>query len=534
MKKMISSVLAMIMLVSFCSFASAEENPTISYWVMYSHAAGENSYVEQVLENRLGINIDLNTTPSTENEAVSLMLSNDMPDCISINRSYAFMADEQELVRSIPIEIVREYAPNLTAVMDADPILWAMCQDPHDETALYCLPDIYDTNEEMYPRAIFLRYDWIQNLGIDLGDVNVEQLDDHLYIADKGLSRDVFTQIVTKFVKDDPDGNGVADTYGIIDEWNRLMTSFGITTQNANVDGVATPWYVDERCKDFLAYMNSLYNDGLLHPELFTMSWGMNWEILKNGNAGIMLSSSTHYLNSWCSGRWPYAPLNGEIEDIQDILMIPGVLDENGKNVCPFFIGHGFASGNGQFWINADADDETMINCVKFYDQMFIDDPELQATLFFGEKDVDWKWNAEGDAPERINTLPMGEKGAMMFCLPVQRGYGWKYNTYGPDFKLGVKYYVKSEGGIWNNDLVVDYKRDIFNETDATAISNEFSADWDQIRNNYFISVITGEKNLDSDWDAYIVALNEAHFDEYMEELNKAPVVADVVAAYTK
>jgi len=535
MKKLFCLILAMALLLSCCAVTAvaAEERPTISYWTLFTHVAGNDSYVEKYIEDKLGINIELNTTPSTEGEAVNLMLaSGDMPDCITIGRSYAYMVEENELTRSIPLAMVQEYGPHIIAEMDKDPILYAMTADPKDSDALWCLPDMYDTYSEMYPRAIFLRYDWIQELGIDLGDVNVEQLTDQLYIADKGISRDVFTEIATRFVKDDPDGNGADDTYGIIDDWSRLMTSFGLTTTTMEYEGKATQWYAHPNCKEFLKYMNSLYTEGLLHPELFTLQWGMNWEMLKNNQAGIMLSGSTHYLNSWCTGRWPYAPLNGESE-AQDILMIPGVTDEKGNNVCPFYIGRGFNSGNGVFWVNADADDEKMANCIRFYDMLFTDDdPELNATLLDGEKGVDWEWDEAGTTPVALTALPMGEKGANMFNLPVQIAERWRWSTYEKDFVLGVKYFIKSEGGIWNEDLVVDYKKDLFNETQAAAISNEYGADWSQIRDKYFQAFILGEKDIDAEWDAYIAELNQAHFDEYLEELDKAPVVADVVAEY--
>lgn len=535
MKKLVSIVLALTLLCSFCAVSMAEEErPTISYWTLFTHVAGEDSYVERYLEDYLGINIDLNTTPSTEGEAVNLMLaSGDMPDCITISRSYQYMFEEQELTRSIPLAMVQEYAPDLIAAMNDDPILYALCAMPGEEGALYCLPDMYDTYSEMYPRAIFLNYDWIQNLNIDLGDVAVEQLTDQLYITDKALTRDKFTEIVTKFVKEDPDGNGVDDTYGIVDEWNRLMTSFGLTTTVMNDgEGNASVWYMDERVKELLVYVSSLQQEGLLHPELFTLEWGSSWEMLKAGNAGIMLGGSTHYLNSWCTNRWPYAPLNGESE-AQNILMIPGVGDEEGNNICPFYVGRGFNSGNGVFYVNADVDDEKLVSILEFYNAMFVrDDKELNATLLRGEKGVDWEWNEDESTPVQLNVLQMGEKGSTIFQLGVQIGDRWRWNTCEEDFAKGVQYYLKSDGGIWNKDLVVDYKKDLFNETQAAAIASEYSSDWSQIYNKYFQNVIMGKADVEADWDAYVAEMNAAHFDEYLAELNKCPVVEEVVAEY--
>lgn len=538
MKKLISALLVALLVLSCVPavVVADEEIPTLSVWSLFTHVAGDDNYVEKYLEEKLGIDLIINTTPSTEGEAVNLMLaSGDMPDCLSINKTYNYMFVENELTQSFPLDMVREYAPGLTAVMDEEPILYALTQDPEDENAMYCLPDMYDTYSEMYPSAIFLRYDWIVDLGIDLGDVEIEQLTDNLYISDKGITRDVFTEILTKFVYDDPDGNGVADTFGVVDAWTRLTTAFGLTTStNMEYDGHVIEWFTHPNCKDLLAYMKELNDAGLLHPELFTLVWGTNWEMLKNDQAGVMLSGSTHYLNSWCTGRWPYAVLNGEAE-AQDVLMIPGILDDNGNNVCSFYIGKGFNGGNGLFYANADIDEDKLALAIKYYDLLhFSGDPEIDATVLMGEKDVDWAWDEDGVTPVKINVMAMGERGTQSLSLPVQIGNRWRWETYEHDFALGEKYYIKSAGGLWNKDLVVDYKKDLFNETNAASVSSEYSADWGLIRDNYFIAVINGEKNLEEDWDAYIAELNDAHYDEYIAELDKAPVVQDVVDQYSK
>ncbi len=47
------------------------------------------------------------------------------------------------------------------------------------------------------------------------------------------------------------------------------------------------------------------------------------------------------------------------------------------------------------------------------------------------------------------------------------------------------------------------------------------------------MGVIMGEKNVEEDWDAYIEELNSVGYAEYLEELNKAPTVAELLEKYS-
>ncbi len=532
MKRILALVLTVSMFLGLGVTAFADEKPVISYWAMYTGALAENTYAETYIENKLGIELDIKRVSHTDAEAVNLMLANEMPDCGYIIKNYAFMAD-QELIRTIPRAMVEQYAPGIIEQMDKYPIMYAQTLDPNDPTQFLCLPDMYDTVSEMYPKAYYLRYDWILDMGIDLGDVKVEQLTDKFYIADKGLSLDVFTNILTRFVQGDPDGNGENDTYGIVRDWNSLMSAFGLISANMDYEGKATEWFVHPACKELLAYMQKIYADGLVYPEIFTIKFGQDWEMLNTGKCGVMTSGFAHYTNSWADNRPPRTWLFHNDDPSIKVLAIPGVCDANGRTLRAADIGKGFGNTNGIFYVSADVDDEKLVDILKFYNFIdFSEDLDDIATLRYGEKGVDWDWNEDHTRPVVKNLLPFGEKGVTVFGNAVQIGEEWKWITYESPFELGVKYYIKSAGGLWNKDAIDRFKYDIYNETEASAINNEFSADWSAIRNNYFMGVIMGEKNLDSDWDTYLQDLKDAHYNEYLEELDKAPSMADINAMF--
>ena len=48
----------------------------------------------------------------------------------------------------------------------------------------------------------------------------------------------------------------------------------------------------------------------------------------------------------------------------------------------------------------------------------------IHASLFYGEKGVDWEWDETGEMPVKLNVMPSGKKGT------------WTFGQYGQDLSL--------------------------------------------------------------------------------------------------
>ena len=78
------------------------------------------------------------------------------------------------------------------------------------------------------------------------------------------------------------------------------------------------------------------------------------------------------------------------------------------------------------------------------------------------------------------------------------------------------------------------YKVDLSNATEAGDIQREYGKDWEAAYNSYFMDVILGKKNVESDWDAYIEKLNSLEYGKYVEEMDKAPTLEEIFARYAE
>ena len=528
MKQLLAILLISLMIFS-CATVNAEEQTTISFYSIGCGLFDDDAYVQKYIESNLNIKLDVRHVSHTDNEAVNLMFSSgEMPDLAWTGKSWSEL-DSNGLVRTIPVEMVKEYVPGLMDLFEKYPLLYAMALDPNDDTQLRCIPDVCNFVADNFPSCIFLRYDWIKKLGIDLG-VNVEQLTDTFFISDKGVSLEVFEQILRGFVNNDPDGNGENDTVGLMRVWdNVFLPPFGIRyNANMNIDGKLTDWFVNPTMKDVLTYVQSLYSEGLIYPEIFTVQWGQDWEYVNNEKCGIWTGLNPGALDSWASGRPPLSLWNQHPE--AEVIVIPGITDADGKvNYTKEFSPNRGESG----FINANVSDEHLIEVLKFFNWCnFNDDPEVTATLNYGEKGVDWDWGEDG-RPVKLSDITNSSRGQSTFNRNMQTGILNDWIWFEPLYETGMKYYYD---GIWCEDLDYTYKKDILSvrPEEAVDVENEYSADWANVRNAYFMKVITGAANVEGDWDNYLSEMSRLKYNEYLAGWDDVKPIAKYLEEYTK
>src|SRR5699024_8858351 len=162
----------------------------------------------------------------------------------------------------LPLEdLIEEYAPNLQNLLEDRPdILKSITTiDGH----IYSLPYVsYGHKARWGASPIWFNGEWLDAL-------NVEELPKTI---------DDFYDLLVRFRDEDPNGNGEADEIplsgdGLNDIRTWLMGAFGLKDQDIEeVDGNVRYAPITENYKEYLVYMNTLYEDKLLDPEVFSHS----------------------------------------------------------------------------------------------------------------------------------------------------------------------------------------------------------------------------------------------------------------------
>ncbi|MBQ2929721.1 MAG: extracellular solute-binding protein [Clostridia bacterium] len=268
MKKFLSMVLALVMVLAVAAPALAEETPTVTYLVRGGTAQYE-PYIYPGLVGLLkiqqmaGVNVDWTVICGSGDEInaqyLSMMASGNYPDIIQWQHNNDYTGGVAQMYADgICIrlnEVIDQYMPNYKALLEANPHVAKTLMD--DEGNYLYFTVINPLNSDLEKVAVtwwglMMRQDWLDNVGMEAP-----------------TTIDEWYEVLTAFKEGDPNGNGELDEIPF-DAGSAghflFMPAFGI--QNG--------WYVDpetgkvaygqytEKYKAYLETMAKWYAEGLL------------------------------------------------------------------------------------------------------------------------------------------------------------------------------------------------------------------------------------------------------------------------------
>lgn len=161
----------------------------------------------------------------------------------------------------LPLEdLIAEYAPNIQRHFDENPDIARSVTtvDGH----IYSLPAINNHPHSGWTVPMWYNGAWLDALGVE----EVPTTTDELY------------DLLVRFKTEDPNGTGQDDTIPLLDvqmNSTRLafLGAFGMKAWGIEeIDGEVRYAPHTENYKEYLTYMNKLYEEGLLDPETFSQS----------------------------------------------------------------------------------------------------------------------------------------------------------------------------------------------------------------------------------------------------------------------
>jgi len=279
-KRILSLVLALVMVLSLTT-ALAQEGAKISILTNINvdtegTDVNDNDYIHYI-EEKTGVDIEfINEATSAyyPQKLNTIMASNQLPDAVML------MGDTQrtDLARLayegllMPLDDLLPNYPNLMAALKQE--AWEICKY---DGKTYAVPfQRYDAT----PYMTFLRKDWLEKLNID--PESLQTIDD-------------WYTMLKRFVEEDPDGDGIDNTYGIVSTTSgthftnfTFLDSFG-AARAKYVDGELLPNFLLPEYKEWLRFMNKLYAEGILDPTFIIDSDGALWEKVASEKYGMFM-----------------------------------------------------------------------------------------------------------------------------------------------------------------------------------------------------------------------------------------------------
>lgn len=228
-------------------------------------------------------NLEYVETASAGDQINLMIASDDIPDVMQMVDMNKFYKDG--IIGGWSEEFFREHAPNLSKYIDeTDPSAWQISK--FDGNLMYSIPCFrkYDT----IATPVVWRTDWLKNVGINDLPKTLAEYETALY----------------KFAKEDPDGNGKNDTYGLSETGIRpIYGAFGSYRGKWLLDGEGKVVYGDVKpeMKQALELLHKWYADGVIDPEFLTGEneggyWAITHKFLNNRIGFTNMGAFYHWL----------------------------------------------------------------------------------------------------------------------------------------------------------------------------------------------------------------------------------------------
>lgn len=217
------------------------------------------------------------------------------------------------------------------------------------------------------------RADWAEKLGID-APTTIEDVYNMMY----------------KFTYEDPDGNGVNDTYGLslckyTGPFDIIQTWFGVGNQWVEQDGKLVPIFQTEEYLEALKWLKKMYDDGLVYEDWAVRDTATWRDTIKNGECGIFIDVLDASRNCW-----DYF-VNENVPSVVDP-SVPASMNLIGSIEGKTLATTGY---NGFFVITKAADtEEKLAACLQYLDKMCSD--EMMTLSSYGLEGIHWERDAEG------------------------------------------------------------------------------------------------------------------------------------------
>lgn len=269
---------------------TAKEEEPVEFSILLSAPAefnpDDNAWVDEV--NRLtNAKITWIAYPSSnfEEKRSATMAGQDYPDVIIVNTSAGGINDtlydsmvKNDIILPLDDYLNEETAPNILKYTHE--AAWDAVKNANGST--YAIPRCTIIREDY----MLLRSDWLKTLGLDMP-----------------VTVDDWREYALAVTTQDPDGNGIADTYGVTDISSMMMPGSGLSIDYfARAWHADKNWYVNEneeliygifakdgRYRNVLEFYHNLYEDGSLDPNfIFQTSTTELQQRLEQGAVGSL------------------------------------------------------------------------------------------------------------------------------------------------------------------------------------------------------------------------------------------------------
>ena len=386
MKKLLTLVLALVMLASAaCALAYDGEILTLTADSDDDPFTWDASTDKMAafIEDTFGIRLVQSETNYYNNDfAVTQLAAVDgvLPEVFTADILYY----PQEITQFIPEELVAEIPEELL-----DKYLLTKARLENDAVAqivknmyggYYFLPKPDSADPSIYiaeRKGLFIRKDWLEAVGMEMPTTWEE-----LY------------EVCHAFTHNDPDGNGVDDTYGLTGDGMGTLRYFfastGVSNRYWNRDAEGN-WFfgaLDDSNIEVLEWLRKMYEDGSIDPDFAATTWKTGLQKFSSNTFGVCVRNADA---DWINGVAVeyYGAANPDCNPFDRVSVIPTLGTNKGDEACM----EGYISCMVAIQFAPEITEEKMDRFLAFYEYLLSDEGKY---LRMGFENEDWVRNEDG------------------------------------------------------------------------------------------------------------------------------------------
>jgi len=440
MRKLLSVLLVLAILLSFVACKKSgekpgtttvttapEKNPFEEFfeitWLTQLNADWKDGRWDE-LELEKMFNVDLQVWAEDGRNAermAALIAAGDIPD-------YFFMPEpprqpyglyEEGIIRSITLQQMKDWIPGYVEAMEKIPVgfLYNLVPGKTDEYIGFTHNNLGGC--QYFYDATCINLDWLEAIGykfdkelipVKMVVEGYEKYNDNIFFTEGNFSFQDMNDMLKKFTEDDPDGNGMDDTFGMLylveSAWTNMTQEglFGFCHDlnyryKDPVTGDIVPKYAYTPYRDYLAWVADNLHKGYMVPRPGVEGWVAEYQAMSGTNKyGIYGVNGGGYLSLNSDTYRVYPP--------QNILL---TVDENARFVIgPMFKGPEGKATDITYNIDPYGTGSYRVQCIGIQ----VDDKKLericailQYTTFsnidnyyrykYGIEGIHWKWSGD-------------------------------------------------------------------------------------------------------------------------------------------
>lgn len=539
MKKLVSLVLALCLLLSIAPAALADEvevnkagvfpivneKITLTVWVEGGSDKDwtNNGYLAE-LEELTNIHVEI--IPSSSADALTkrnlLLASGDYPDIFMTDWGCTFTKSDimqfgvkEEIL--VPItDWIDEYCTELPYLFEYNPLFKTTSTAPNGEIyGVARFSECYHCSA--YPK-MYIRTDWLDKLGLEMPKTTEE-----------------FREVLRAFVTKDPNGNGIADEIGVTGAttWNTMLEYclLGWSFQtikpdfwlNLDAEGKVEFSAGTDAYREGLRYIKSLYDEGLIDPAAFNQA---------DDSMAQTVRQDPKIVGAYVCDHVGMGVNSADYAEYKNYQVMEPLAGPTGFQRQPQNSNEGEIQGFHGVITDAC---ENPIAALRWLDVQLTE--EAMIKKFWGKENVGWTYAPEGtldvfgnpakylrlDAGEETNPEAYKENDAYAFGYGVQADIAARRNGQLP----AVEDIYNSTA--YEQRISIDTVNLLNYIPDATLpstlfVAEEDSDEFNEIQTNLkdfvrktCVQFIIGERDVEAGWDEYLAELERFKVDRYVE-----------------